>query len=169
MAKSYNLKRISFLIPVSVVLIIADHASAQLTKQDKQSIATTIATEINRAVDKHREIVDLREKVIRRLAECAFMFGAMSRNPEVATRNAEERQRVADVAEISIEVATRITDGWGGIDRYKTIVDLAASSVKEMGARQDEIELRLFLQSCRLFNQPKSTKEIEDALLELHF
>jgi hypothetical protein len=69
--RGFHYRLILILISAAIFLVELGPASAQISKPEKQRIATTISAEINRAITKHpNEGIPFREKVVGRLVQC---------------------------------------------------------------------------------------------------
>ena len=161
----FQCRLLSLLISVGTFLVVLEPASAQLSKDDKQRIATMIAAEINRAMAKHEtERIPFREKVIGRLAQCGSLFLKMS-----ATLNdAEAKMRIHTVGEISFQIGVLVSEGIA-VNRFKELVNAASKAVDEKFAaprtRDSEREMDMLLENCASFHS--SLQDIPNAVAEL--
>jgi hypothetical protein len=133
-------------------------AFSQLSKQDKRGISEHLVATINRGINKYQSKASLREKVVRRMAECAFIYRTLSKEVE-----GETKIQFLDAGEISHEVLALVSDQVD-MDRYKAIVSSAMSGMVEMSKRQNKRELFLLLRSCKSFHDPS---EVDSAIREL--
>src|SRR5260221_3198767 len=127
LVRGLHYRLIVLLISTGMPLVILEPASAQLSIQEKQRIASTIAAEINRAIDQHqKERVALRKKVISRLIQCGSLFATMAKqldDPEAKKRIqdvVEAKERIQDVAAISYDLSARLSEGVT-LNRFKAI------------------------------------------------
>lgn len=129
--------------------------------QNNQNRSTELATEINRAVQKRATSPDLKDKVIRRISECAFIYGTLSKvGPDTETK-----QKLSEAADISLDVMVLVAKDIS-MDRYKLIVNSAKNSIVQLMKRQEKKELASLLRSCKSFS---AVKDIDDGVVELTF
>src|SRR6266851_4762851 len=96
----------------------------QPDRSTRQQVVTTLTREINSSIQKQLSFPYLRDKVVRRVAECAFLFktlGNASPDPEV-------KKSFAEASDLSQEVAVLIAAAIPR-DRYKAIIDDAHYSI----------------------------------------
>src|SRR5260370_21106695 len=147
----------------SVVFFVFTNSasSTQLTPQEKQWVVTTLTSEINTAIQKQQSVPYLRDKVVRRVSECAFLFKTLGNaSPDPALKKS-----LAEASDVSLEVMVLLAAAMP-MDRYKTIVNEAHDSIVQISKRQDRKELSLLLRNCKSFNE---VKEIDQAVQELTF
>ena len=163
---SLKMRNLTLLL-VFIAILMGPHAKAQVTKQEKFDIVTKTTSEINRAIKNHRGGNELREKVVRRLAECSFLYSDMVRygDKSQAAPDKEIKAKVADASEISSEVMISLAAGFD-LDRYKELLRSANDTLRKMNERQDKKQLFLVLRNCKSFFE---ADEIEDAVIELMF
>ncbi|MGA7913099.1 MAG: hypothetical protein WCC30_16345 [Candidatus Dormiibacterota bacterium] len=130
-----------------------ESACAQLSRQEKQRIASTIAAEINRSINAHqKEGIALREKVIGRLIQCGAIFIMMSKQLD----DPEAKKRIQDVAEISYDLSVRISEGVA-VDRFSQIGDAAQKLLMDKFAAErtpdSEREMDMVLRNCKSFHE----------------
>ena len=82
-------------------------SSAQLSPQERQDVVTTLASEINSAIQKRDDFPYLRDKIVRRVAECAFLFKALAN----ASPEPELRNNFLEVSSVSTDEARSRVDG----------------------------------------------------------
>jgi hypothetical protein len=155
---------ILLLTSACTLLFALEPASAQMSTQEKQRIATMIAAEINRAITTHQpEGIALREKVVGRLVQCGGLFVMMSKH----VPDTEASKRVGDVAAISYELSTLVSDGIA-VDRFKEIAEAAQKVMNDKLAAkrtpESEREMNMVVRNCRSFH---SLAEVPDAVAEL--
>jgi len=157
------------------VFLLGPNANAQVTRpkdwlpqrnprllpEEKRSIAAALATEINLAINKRQGVIGLREKVIGRIAKCAFLYGVISKQ----AADLELKSSSSTAADVSLEVTLIMSKGVS-FDRFKQIVDSAHDSILKMPLRSDAKETFLLMRNCKSFN---SQLEIDDAVAELTF
>jgi hypothetical protein len=149
----------ALLTVVVVSLFMAAAVAAQLTPQEKQRVIATLTSEINRAIQKYPSVPEIRDKVVRRVSECAFLFKTL----EGASPEPEFKKSLADASDVSREVMVLLAAAMP-LDRYKAIVNGAHDSIIQMSKRQDRKELSLLLRNCKSFNE---LHEIDQAVQEL--
>ena len=140
---------------------ITSPSSAQLTSQERQQVVTTLTSEINSSIQKQVSFPYLRDKVVRRVAECAFLFRTLAD----ASPDPEVKKSLAGASELSQEVAVLIAAAIP-TDRYKAIIDDAHYSIVQLSKHHYRRELSFLLRSCKSFND---VKEIDQAVQELTF
>ncbi len=122
--RGFHDRVILLLISACALLFVLEPANSQMSKQEKQSIANMIATEINRAITAHQtEGIALREKVVGRLMQCGSLYVMMSKQ----ARAPEASKSVGDVAEISYNLSALVSEGIA-VDRFKEIAETLKSS-----------------------------------------
>jgi hypothetical protein len=149
----------ALLLVVGVFHFIGAAAGAQLTPEEKQRVVATLTSEINRTIQKYQSVPEIRDKVVRRVSECAFLFktlGGASPDPEL-------KKSLADASDVSLEVMVLLAAAMP-MDRYKAIVNGAHDFIIQMSKRQDRKELSLLLRNCKSFNE---LREIDQAVQEL--
>ncbi len=175
LVRGLHYRLIVLLISAGMPLVILEPASAQLSIQEKQRIASTIAAEINRAIDQHqKERVALREKVISRLIQCGSLFATMAKqldDPEAKKRIqdvVEAKERIQDVAAISYDLSARVSEGVT-LNRFKEIGNAAQKFIKEKFAakrtRDSEREMDMLFINCKSFHQLETVSGAVAALL----
>jgi hypothetical protein len=95
---------IAALYSVGFLVSITSASSSQLTPQEKEQAVTTLSSEINSSIQKQLSFPYLRDKVVRRVAECAFLFKTL----EDATRDPKVKKSFAEASDLSQEVAVLI-------------------------------------------------------------
>jgi hypothetical protein len=165
LVRGLHYRLIVLLISVGMPLMILEPASAQMSMQEKQRIARTIAAEINLAIERHqKERAALREKAVSRLAQCGFLFASMAKQLD----SPEAKKRIQDLAEISNDLSARVSEGIT-LDRFKEIVNAAQNFIKEKFAakrtRDSEREVNLVLSNCKSFHQLETVSGAVAALL----
>src|SRR5438874_1844353 len=101
MFTAYSRSLVVALSSVGLLLFIAGAADAQLTPQEKQQVVARLTNETNKAIQKYQSVPGLRDKVVRRVAECAFLLGTMGKS----SPDAELKKTLADVSGVLLEVA----------------------------------------------------------------
>jgi hypothetical protein len=146
------------------VTMVPGPANAQMSKQEKERITSNMAAEINRSIKSYpKEDVLFREKIVSRLIQCGDLFVLMSRHTDPETG-----KRIADVAEISLDVSKNVSEGIG-IDRLKEITSAAQRSIRAKLAaeptQESEQEVRSLLNNCKSFHKPNEVSDAVAALL----
>lgn len=142
-------------------LFIGTVSGAQLTPQEKQRVVAALTNEINKAIQKYQSVPDIRDRVVRRMAECAFLLGTMGKS----SPDPELKVTLADVSGVSLEVAVYLAKAME-MEHYKALVNAAGDSIALMSKRQDRKELSLLMRNCKSFNE---VGEIDQAVQELTF
>jgi hypothetical protein len=62
-----------------VIVLLVGQAGAQLAPQEKQLAIASLTSEINRAIQRRQTTPNLREKVVRRICECMFMYRVLGK------------------------------------------------------------------------------------------
>ena len=159
MARTIELIRSKRAVLLSVAFSFIFVSSSSFAQLNRDVIVGRLSAEINRAIDKNPKKLELREKVIRRIAECAFIYGVMSKNmPE-----ADIKKHFRDAADINLDILALISSGIS-MDRYKEILDVAGQTIADMAKRNDKKETFNLLRSCKAFSEPN---ELADAMYEL--
>jgi hypothetical protein len=156
---------ILLLVSAGTSLVGLGPANAQLSKQEKERISTTMAAEINSTITKYpKEGILFRERVVSRLVQCGDLFVFMSTHAD----NPETRRRISDVAEISFEVSTRVSDGIA-VDRLRQITNTAKQEMKDKFAaertQESEREMGALLKNCKSFHKVDEVSGAVAALL----
>jgi uncharacterized lipoprotein YehR (DUF1307 family) len=149
------------LYSVGFLISITSASSAQLTRQEKEQAITTLSSEINRSIQKQLSFPYLRDKVVRQIAECAFLFKTL----ENASPDPEVKRSFAEASDLSQEVAVLIAAAIP-TDRYEAIIDDARYSVVQRSKHHYRKELLSLLRSCKSFNDVKG---VDWAVQELTF
>ena len=144
------------------LLISPGLAHAQVAEGENKWTLLDITAAINTAIGEGKEGVELREKVVRRFAECSLMYGGLA----TLASNAEAKKNYVQAQLATMEIEARIS---GPLQSEKRlgIEETARSSVaavlrtiKAEGAK----EVGPLLKSCKSFND---VKEVNNAMQEL--
>jgi hypothetical protein len=128
-------------------------AEAQSTSADATWVELDVTAALNRTIDASRDSLELREKVVRRFAECSLMYGGLS----TLASNAEAKKNYvqAQLATGQIETAlARPVQPQRRLELEKaaqTSVALMLRTVKTQGNK----EITPLLKSCKALNDPK--------------
>src|SRR5882762_4124505 len=95
---------IAALCTVGVLVSVTSASSSQLASQERQQVVTTLTREINSSIQKQLSFPYLRDKVVRRVAGCAFLFRTLAD----ASPDPEVKKSLAGASELSQEVAVLI-------------------------------------------------------------
>jgi hypothetical protein len=126
-----------------------------------QDAVTTLTSEINSAIQKQHDFPYLRDKVVRRVAECAFLFKALANaSPEPDLKN-----NFLEVSRVSQEVAILIAAALP-TERYNTIISDAHYSITQISKRDYRRQVGFLQRSCKSLNE---INEIDQAVQELTF
>jgi len=144
------------------LLISPGLAHAQVAEGENKWTLLDITAAINTAIGEGKEGVELREKVVRRFAECSLMYGGLA----TLASNAEAKKNYVQAQLATMEIEARIS---GPLQSEKRlgIEETARSSVATMLRAlkaQGDKEVGPLLKSCKSFND---VKEVNNALQEL--
>jgi hypothetical protein len=149
------------LCAVGYLVFITSGSCAQLLPQERRDVVAALASEINSAIQKQHDFPYLRDKVVRRVAECAFLFKALAdASPEPELKN-----NFAEVSRLSQEVAILIAEELPA-ERYKAIVSDARYSITQLSKRDYRRQVGFLKRSCKSLNE---INEIDQAVQELTF
>jgi hypothetical protein len=169
LVRGFHYRLILLLISAGIFLVVLRPASAQLSKQEKQHIATTLAAEINRAITtKQTDGIVLRERVVARLIQCGKLFIMMSKAnaPEAKT---EAKNLMRDIGEISFNLSALVSGGIA-VDRFNEIADAASDVMKGKFAAartpDSEREMDMLLWNCKSFHKIAEIPGAVAALLQ---
>jgi hypothetical protein len=149
------------LCAVGCLVFITSGSSAQLSPQERRDVVATLASEINRAIQKQDDFPYLRDKVVRRVAECAFLFKALAN----ASPEPELKNNFLEVSRVSQEVTIFIAEALPA-ERYKTIISDAHYSTTQISKRDYRRQVGFLQRSCMSLNE---VNEIDQAVRELTF
>lgn len=141
-----------------LLLVISKGATAQPSEQEKHEMAVRLSKEITQTIKKRGDL-ELQQKAVRRMAECAFVYGMASKQDT----DANSKYDAALAAEISRLVLVRISVGLT-VDLYTKIVSEADKSVLDASKREDTESFLRLLRNCKSFHDPN---KIDDAVTEL--
>jgi hypothetical protein len=145
------------------VLIPPRFAYAQLPARESSTWAVLDVTgALNRAIEESNGGVALREKVVRRSAECSLTYGALVK----LASNAETKKSYIRAETATMEVESEIAKPLGPGRRLE-IEDIALKSVTmmvDLVKKQGDKELVAFLKKCKSLND---LNEIKNAVHEL--
>lgn len=152
-------------LAVSILVGYPARATAQLSKPEKQRIASAIAADINREIAKYpKEGIAFREKVVGRLVQCGFLFLIISKQ----SNDQETKIQIYDASEVSLDLSARVSDGIV-LDRYKQIADSAEQSIKEKFSAkrtpESEREMNNLLKNCKSFHKVDEVSSAISGLL----
>jgi hypothetical protein len=147
------------LCAVGCLVFITSGSSAQLSPQERRDVVATLASEINRAIQKQDDFPYLRDKVVRRVAECAFLFKALANaSPEPELKNNFlEVSRVSQ--EVAILIAAEIPMG-----RYNAIISDARYSITQISNRDYRRQVGFLQRSCKSLNEMNGIEQAVQAL-----
>lgn len=154
------------LLPVFGVLsalLISPHlASAQIADRDATWAVLDVVATINSAIDENKDDTALREKAVRRLAECALMYGGLS----TQTTNAESKKNYVEAQIATSEVEATIAKPLQKEKRLELEAAAYESSAKKLRTLKAEgdKEVGPLLKNCKALND---VREIKNALREL--
>jgi len=146
---------------ISVLPISPRVAHAQSTERDPTWAVLDVTAAINSAIEESKG-VELRERVVRRFAECSLMYGGLS----TLTANAEARKNYVQAQAATMEVESTIAKPLQSQKRLE-IEGVARNSVALMLRAikvQGDKEVGPLLRNCKALND---LREIKNALREL--
>ncbi len=147
----------SFLILIAMVPNRWAHAQTI----NRHEIATMLSSKIMRSLRKHHGGASLQAKVIRRMAECALLYGVLSR--QAPDENAQ--QGAALISKLSKDILFQISAGVS-MDEFKKLSKEAHDLVIGMSKPQNKRSLHGLLRNCQsLIN----IDEIDEAVEGLVF
>jgi hypothetical protein len=149
------------LCTVGFLVSITSAFSSQLTAQERQQAVATLTREINNSIQKQMNFPYLRDKVVRRVVECAFLFKTL----EDASPDPEVKKSLAGASDLLQEVAVLVAAAIP-TDRYKEIIDAGRYSIVQISKHQYRRERLFLLRSCKSFNDLNG---IDWAVQELTF
>jgi hypothetical protein len=147
---------------LSALLISPRFACAQPTGGDSTWAVLDVTASINSAIEESKEGVALREKVVRRFAECSLMYGGLS----TLASHAEAKKNYVQAQLATMEVESTIAKPLQSEKRLE-IEEAARKSVALMLRAinvQGDKEVGPLLRNCKALND---LKEIKNALREL--
>ena len=147
---------------LSALLILPRFACAQFADADSTWAVLDVTATINSAIEKSKEAVELREKVVLRFSECSLMYGGLS----TLTSNAEAKKNYVRAQVATMEVESTIAKPLQSEKRLE-IEEAARRSVAMMLRaikKQGDKEVGPLLKNCKALND---LKEVNNALREL--
>jgi hypothetical protein len=147
---------------LSALLISPRFASAQIADRDATWAVMDVVTTINSAIDENKDSPDLREKAVRRLAECSLMYGGLS----TLTSNAETKKNYveAQIATGAVEATiAKPLNKDKRLELEKAAYESTAIKLRGLKVQGDK-EVGPFLKNCKALND---VREIKNALREL--
>jgi hypothetical protein len=147
---------------LSVALILPGSVRAQSTNKETTWAALDVSAAINRAIEESKEVVDLRERVVRRFSECSLVYGGLS----TLTSNAEAKKNYVEAQLATMEIESTIAKPLQSEKRLeleeaaRRTVALILRTVKDKGDK----EVGPLVKKCKAIND---LKEIKNALQEL--
>jgi hypothetical protein len=157
--------RMILLLVVGVLsaLQISPHlASAQIADRDATWAVLDVVATINGAIDENKGDTALREKAVRRLAECSLIYGGLS----TQTSNAESKKNYVEAQVATSEVEATIAKPLQKEKRLeleKAAYESSAIKLRALKAQGDK-EIGPLLKNCKALND---VREIKNALREL--
>src|ERR1700732_2027804 len=137
-------------------------AYAQSTDRDSTWAVLDVTAAINGAIEESKEGDELREKVVRRFAECSLMYGGLS----TLASNAEAKKNYVQAQIATMEVESTVAKPLQSQKRLeleeaaRKSVALMLRAIKAQGNK----EVAPLLRNCKSLND---LKEIKNALREL--
>jgi len=150
------------LLLAGYLLISPGLVHAQLAEGENKWTLLDVTAAINTAIGEGKEGVELREKVVRRFAECSLAYGGLA----TLASNAEAKKNYVQAQLATMEIESRI----GGPLESQTRIRLeetarisVAAMLRSIKAQGDKAVGPL-LKSCKSFND---VKEVNNAMQEL--
>ena len=159
-------RSLRILLPVvgalSALLISPHLASAQIADRDATWAVLDVVATINRAIDESKDDTALREKAVRRLAECSLMYGGLS----TQTSNPETKKNYVQAQVATSEVEATIAKPLQKEKRLELEKAAYESSALKLRALKmiGDKEVGPLLKNCKALND---VREIKNALREL--
>ena len=147
---------------LSALLISPRLASAQIADRDATWAVLDVVATLNSAIDESKDGAELREKAVRRLAECSLMYGGLS----TLTSNAEARKNYVEAQIATSEVEATIAKPLKKEKRLELEQAArvsVATKLRAMKAQTDK-EVGPLLKNCKALND---VREIKNALQDL--
>jgi len=147
---------------LSALLISPRSVDAQSTGRDTAWAALDVTAAINNAIEERKDVVDLRDKVVRRFAECSLLYGGLS----TLTSNADVKKNYIEAQLATMEIETTLAKPLQSEKRIeleetaRKTVALMLRTVKAQGNK----EVGPLVKKCKAIND---LKEIKNALQEL--
>jgi hypothetical protein len=144
-------------------LLISPHSGyAQSTGRDTAWAALDVTAAINSAIEENKEAVGLREKVVRRFAECSLLYGGLS----TLTSNTDVKKNYIEAQLATMEIESTIAKALQSekrIELEETARKTVAFMLRTVKAQGDK-EVGPLVKKCKAIND---LKEIKNALQEL--
>jgi hypothetical protein len=150
------------LLLAGYLLISPRLAHAQVAEGENKWVLLDITAVINTALGESKEGVELREKVVRRFAECSLMYGGLA----TLASNAEAKKNYVQAQLATMEIESRISGPLQSEKRLgleeaaRTSVATVLRALKAQGGK----EVAPLLKSCKSFND---VNEVSNAMREL--
>jgi hypothetical protein len=162
MSDSPRLTVLLVLSALSVALILPGSVHAQSTSKDTTWAALDVTGAINSAIDENKQTADLREKVVRRFAECSLLYGGLS----TLTSNADVKKNYIEAQLATMEIESTIAKPLQSekrIELEETARKTVALLLRTVKAQGDK-EVGPLVKKCKAIND---LKEIKSAVQEL--
>jgi hypothetical protein len=147
---------------LSVALILPGSVHAQSTSKDTAWAALDVTGAINSAIDENKEAAGLREKVVRRFAECSLLYGGLS----TLTSNADVKKNYIEAQLATMEIESTIAkpiQSEKRVELEETARKTVALMLRTVKAQGDK-EVGPLVKKCKAIND---LKEIKSAVQEL--
>jgi hypothetical protein len=141
---------------------LPDSAYAQSTSKDTAWAALDVTGALNGAIEENKEAPDLREKVVRRFAECSLLYGGLS----TLTSNADVKKNYIEAQLATMEIESTIAKPLQSekrVELEETARKTVALMLRTVKAQGDK-EVGPLVKKCKAIND---LKEIKNALQEL--
>jgi hypothetical protein len=164
MLDSFRIRLVAtFALLLAGYLPISPHsARAQFIEGEAKWTVIDVTNAVNRALDESKDGAELREKAVRRFAECSLMYGGLS----TLTSNAEAKKSYVQAQVATMDIESTIAKP---LQREKRLeleesarrsVAMVLRTIKGQGNK----EVSPLLKNCKALNE---VKEIDNAMREL--
>jgi hypothetical protein len=154
--------KLMVLLAFLVLSGLPDSAYAQSTSKDTAWAALDVTGALNGAIEENKEAPDLREKVVRRFAECSLLYGGLS----TLTSNADVKKNYIEAQLATMEIESTIAKPLQSekrVELEETARKTVALMLRTVKAQGDK-EVGPLVKKCKAIND---LKEIKNALQEL--
>ena len=143
------------------VLVSPRFAGAEPINGESIFAVMDVISAVNHAIAESKSGVDLREKAVRRFAECSLMYGGVSR--KASTEDAKKNYVQAQLATMEIETAIAQPLEVKRKLEIETAAQRSVILTLDLARTQGDKELVPFLKGCKSLND---VKEITNVLRE---
>jgi hypothetical protein len=147
---------------LSIAPVLPGSVHAQSTSKDTAWAALDVTGAINGAIEENKQTADLREKVVRRFAECSLLYGGLS----TLTSNADVKKNYIEAQLATMEIESTIAKPLQSekrVELEETARKTVALMLRTVKAQGDK-EVGPLVKKCKAIND---LKEIKSAVQEL--